>query len=391
MILEIFFKYTYTKNRHSFIISGDYIKDEVIRSEGDINIKLKIDELIIEENDYNIHNDHLALIAILSFFPVIPKEICKISFNFKVSKEFQNAINTYGGLPNVFFDTDDLGLYKNEGECISFGGGFDSTAISVLLPEIEKIQQINMNENVNSLTITKIKSNIRDMYTRWGLPVWVSIFVVPMIKNVKYILSGSQYNSSYLGNGKGYNEIFNNRWYKLFESLNIKILPCSFLSEITTAEIIVKSNKFDDTEFCYFTSRKKCNRCTKCLRKYLEASIFNSKYIEEINKFDLSDDSFKKLFDTDWLYFGDCFKYSIDILKNIHKESKNLIILEQYLSKYEISDVSYLIKFYEKDFSNISYPNHISEKIKQGLKKYSILPMTIEDEENFKNFKNIKL
>lgn len=392
--MKISFKYKYDNSCHSFMITGDYIKGDIIRSEGGVKMSLKNDTLFIFEQNNNFHNDHKALIFILTFYPIIPKNIdCDIEFNFNVTEKFYNAIKTHTELKKInilnTFDSED---YANNDMLLCFGGGIDSTAASVLLPTIKKIKQINLNEVVDeSDDVIDIKSNIRDLYTRWGLPLWVTIFIFPIIFNSKYIITGTQYNSAYLTNGMGYRNICNNAWYSLFNELSIHILSMSFISEITTAELVVKNNKCKNLEFCYFSSRKRCNRCTKCLRKYLELSLFDEKYLKEVEKFDLSTIDFINFFNTDWLYFGDCFKYCIDYHLNNGVNTLNILKLKNYLDYYDISDVSFLNKYYEDDFQNMKYPNEIKEEILLNLNDNNIQKMSLNEIESMINFKNKKI
>lgn len=391
--MKINFTYKYENLCHFFKIEGDYIKDSVIRSEGQVQMSLKNDTLLIYTENDNIHNDHKALIFILSFYPVIPKNLnCEIEFNFTISKNFYDTIKKYTELKNInITNIIDLNNYFNNDTLICFGGGIDSTAVSILLPDIKKIQQINLkepnNKNENSI---RISSNIRDLYTRWGLPVWVSIFIFPIIKNSKYIVTGTQYNSAYLTNGKEYHELYNNLWYRMFRELNIYILSMSCISEITSAELVVKNNQDHDTEFCYFSARKRCNKCTKCLRKYLELSLFNDKYLEEIEKFNLLSEDFLNFFNTDWLYFGDCFKYCVDCHLKNNINIPSILILKTYLNKYEISDVSFLNKYYEEDLDYMKFPKELKKQIIDNLDKNNIKKMNQDEIAIMKEFKNKK-
>jgi len=390
---KIIFTYKYENLCHSFNIGGDYNRDNVIRSEGHVEMSLKNDTLLIYTDDSDIHNDHKALIFMLSFYPIIPKNIeCEIEFNFKVSKKFLDIVRRFPELNkiNIIDAIDEEPNYQNTDINICFGGGIDSTAVSILLPNIKKIQQINLGEINDDNDIIKISSNIRDLYSRWGLPVWVTIFVFPLIKNAKYILTGTQYNSAYLTNGKEYHELYDNLWYKLFRELNIFILSMSCISEITAAELVIKNNMCEKLEFCYFASRKRCNRCTKCLRKFLELSLFEEKYLKEIDKFDLSDSQFINFFNVDWLYFGDCFKFCVDNLIERGILSENILKLKSYIEKYDISDVSFLRKYYEEDLDYMRFPEELKTIIINNLKKNNIERMSLSEVEIMKKFTNIK-
>lgn len=387
-------KYQYHNNCHKFVINGDYIKSDVIRSEGSVQMRIKNDELLIFSKNDILHDDHKALISILGFFPVLPKK-CNLIFDFDVSEYFLKEIRKirFFEYVNILSLNKNESSYNNDNTCICFGGGNDSSAISVLFPNIKKIQQINMIENDFSKddNLLMIKSNIRELYTKWGLPVWVSIFIIPIIENYKYILTGTQYNSLYLNNGYGYKKLFNNEWYRFFKKININILSVACVSEITTAELVIKGNLENETEFCYFSSRKRCHSCTKCLRKYLEMSLFNDKFIENVNNFDLSTEIFEQYFNNEQLYFGDCLKYSIDILHDRYPKNKNISILKNKINKFEISDVSFLNKYYYNSFDDIIFPDDLKDNIIKKLNYYNILPMCDSDISKMKKFSNKKI
>ncbi len=394
------FKYWYKEGVHYFNISGDYIKDTVIRSEGGVNMVLKNPTLTILSEEYNIHGDHKALIFILAFYPVILKK-CNIKFNFPVSNNFIKNIKKIKDLKKINITSKiQNSLYTNSGEGLLFGGGIDTTSISILLPDITKINQININnkskQNYETISGGKnnmvyVKSNIRDLYTVWGLPVWVSIFIVGIIKNKKYLISGSKLNDSYLKKDTGYREHFNNPWYVLFRNLNINVLPFAFLSDPLNSKIVVDSNMGDFVVFCYRSKKQNCCKCTKCFRKYLYMSVFDSKYLKRVDGFDLLSPKFVSLFTPEkTLKYGASFKYCINSLLPKFPDNKNLNIIKKYISKYEISDVSFFDKYYSDDFNNTKYPNRIYKKIIEELHKRDIKPMTKEDVYNLKNLKNEK-
>lgn len=387
----IFLNYQYNAPYHKFTISGDYIQEEIVRSEGHANMSLKETTLTIECEDFDTHNHHKALIFLFAFYPVFPlNQDCVFEFNFPVSSDFATAFTEFPGLKRARIkNIMPTKPYINDGAVISYGGGLDSTAISLLLPDIVKIHQVSMEHSApNTMGAINIRSNIRDLFSRWGLPVWTSIFVVSMIRNVKYILAGSLYTSSYLTNGSGYKEIFNNAWYTICQKCNISILPGAYISEITSAELVAKHIPLQNIELC---ARQQCTRCTKCLRKFLELALFSEEYVYKIAQFDIINNAqIQALFNAETLYFSHCFKYCIDILASKYPDIQNLQILKQYIARYQISDIAFLPKYYLQDFGNTDY-GVLAAQIIGALHANNIQPMTEIDVQSFKNFSCKKL
>lgn len=387
----VFLNYQYNAPCHEFTISGDYIQEDVIRSEGRVAMSLKNPKLIIECEDFGAHNHHKALIFLSTFYPVFPlNQDCVFEFNFPVSSDFVTYFTSFPGLKKAQIKNIAPALpYTSTGAVISYGGGLDSTAISLLLPNITKIHQVSMTHSAPSaMEAINVRSNIRELFTVGGLPVWTSVFVVSMIRNVKYILAGSLYTSSYLTNGSGYKEIFNNAWYTIYQRCNISLLPGAYISEITSAELVAKYVPLQNIELC---GRKQCTQCTKCLRKFLELALFNEEYLHKIEQFDVENNvKIQALFNADTLYFSHCFKYCVNELLAKHPNMHNLRLLKQYIARYQISDVSYLPKYYLQDFGNTNY-GALAAQIIEALHINNIQPMSERDVQSFKQFSCKKL
>lgn len=396
----IYFNYKYNSGRLEFSINGDsvFINRQIIRSEGQKKMNLKNNTLFIElDKDPMLCNDHLALIFILAFHPILESnEKVSLIFPFPVSKTFLESININWILPNIVIGSEvesksSSNIYKLKGTTILYGGGLDSLAIRLLMkdfPDVRIVHQINENETYSG-DVEYVKTNIRDLYSVYGLPLWVSIMIVGIINKSKYLISGGQLTSSYLLNGLHYKDRTQNLWIsKVMNDLGIINYNFPFLSEILNTEIVFKHNQLDNATFCSFLNNKngKCSKCTKCLRKFLLMACYDSKYLKEIDKFDLSNDIFKTFFSGQSIYFADIFLLCIK--KLLPYNNNNVNIINEYLKKYEISDSSFLCRYYKESLDK--YDDKIKNYLTQKLLSLNIHPMNKNDINSMLKYKHNK-
>ena len=397
-IKQVIFDTAVNDNILKITIKGDYEIYDTLKMVNNKKVKLMNATLILEKNcKINISNDAIALIAILSFFSVIPRdEKCELIFPFDVSKNFIRSLSLSYILPQVIINCHngyvDNKMFDSENDVIvCFGGGIDSTAAKNLFDKCILVHEKPMLEGDYSLSIENVQyvsTNIRQLFDVFGLPIWMSIFIVCLLYNSKYIVSGSQFSSSYLFDGIKYFPRINNQFYKVFEINDYKILPMDFLTEMINMKIVYMANEFDKTAFCSAILRKKCTRCTKCLRKYMEICVLDDKYMDELSKFKLNDSSITNLFEKDKLYFGCHFNYCVDKLldNTINKQNDTLIKLQKLIKPHKVNvDIKFLERYY--DISLNSYPDKIKTMIKKNLVKFNVLPMTENDVKNVENFK----
>jgi len=396
----VFFNYRYSNSRLEFKIDGDddFIKRQVIRSEGKRCMTLKQKTLYIElDEDPKLCNDHLGLIFILAFHPILEcNETVSVIFPFTVSQTFLDAIKINWILPNIEINSeidDNLSIYKLEGVTILYGGGLDSFAIKLLMqdfPGIRLVNQINECDEICAGSgVDYIKTNIRDLYSVYGLPLWVSIMIVGIINKSKYLMSGGQLTSSYLFDGLQYKDRTKNLWLSVvMKNLGIHNCNFPFLSEVSNTEIVFKHKELEKAMFCTFTNNKegKCTKCTKCLRKFMLMACYDHKYIKQIEMFDLSHDTFTTFFSRKTLYFADIFLFCVK--KLLPYNSKNIGIIHEYLKQYDISDSSFLSRYYKTPLDE--YDEEIKGYLIQKLHSLDIKPMNENDIHSMINYKHSK-
>ena len=395
----VYFEYKYTENKMMFSIDGEdsFIMREVIRSEGKRKMTLKSKTLYIElDEDPYICNDHLGLIFILAFYPILEcNETVSVIFPFTVSQTFIDAIKINWILPNIEINSaidDSMSIYELEGTSILYGGGLDSLAIKLLMrdfPGVQIVHQINEDDEIYGDGITYIKTNIRDLYSVYGLPLWVSIMMVGIVNKSKYLLSGGQLTSSYLLDGLHYKDRTKNLWLsKVMKDLGIINYNFPFLSELSNTEIVFKHGELEDAKFCSFSNNKegKCTKCTKCLRKFLLMACYDCKYIKQIDMFDLSHNTFTTFFSGQSQYFADVFSFCVNRL--LHYNNKNIGIIHDFLKQYDISDTSFLSRYYK--ISLDEYDKEIKGYLIQKLDSLGIQPMNENDINSMINYSHSK-
>lgn len=397
---QIEFEYKYEQNKMFFIINGskDFLERDVIRSEGNKKMKLIDRKLFIVTPCPNICNDHLALICILAFHPVLDAEHVLIKFPFAVSKNFLDSIKIPWILPNceIVSEVDDLCEinYNLTGATLCYGGGLDSLAIRHIMSDFTDLKIVHQvdetaHETASDENVQYITSNIRKLYSVYGLPLWTSIMIFGIINKSKYILSGGQLTSSYLLNGIEYKDRTKNLWLStVMKQLGIENYNFAFLSEVLNAEIVYRYNNFENAKFCIFSNNieGKCHKCTKCLRKFMLMACYDTRYLNDIEKFDLTSDPFKQFFSGNNIYFADVFAFCVN--KLLHHNGKNIEMINNHLDKFCISDSLFLSRYYK--YCLDQYDGDLKYYIIQKLNTLCIHPMDDNDIISMMNYKQSK-
>lgn len=396
-MIAIDFTHVVDQDVQKFIISSEnkeFLFRNIVRCEGTKTIALVNDTLLIKNRYTPVHNDFLALIFILAFHPIIDSEdTVEIRFPFKVSRNFYNTIKVKWILPNIIInDThlqNDKPIYENSTKVLCYGGGMDSLSVKLMLNgynDVKYIHQVDkFDENVhNENDLIYLETNIRTLYSVYGLPLWVSIMICGIINNCKEMYCGAQLTSSYLLDGNEYKDRTKNLWLtRVMKNINIDVCTFTFMTEINNAQVVYYYDKYSDVKFCSISSNSvgKCHKCTKCLRKFLLMATFDKRYIKDVDMFDLNDKRFIDYFNRYKIYFADIFKFCVD---KIGVESKNINIIKNYLSKYDISDITFHSKYYKENLD--AYPEELKQHILVTLDKIGVKPMDNKDIQNMRSY-----
>lgn len=401
------FKFVVDKNETIFEAIPE-IKQEYFgyRMEGDypplelINTKLTFDFVPKE----NLHPDIIASICIFAFYPFIKNEI---TFPYPVSVNFSESLK-YDILPkfekeslkfmDVFKITNvdkNITAFKdisnNTNWSIAFGGGMDSTAIALLLPDIPlvhlKIREDNEIEIFSKKELTNdlycISSNIKKITKPNGFPTWASCFLGNMLLaselKTNKMITGTILESSCLQNGRGYFENcckMTNR-FDLFLK-KIGLLPVYITggcSEMLSSKIIFEKKLSQKVLFCERNNGKPCRKCTKCFRKMLELVCHGENFnFDSFDKNSINKLLKSKYFMNVFIYMCNNYKGDNKIFDHVRKELKNELCKETSFCERVYTD------FYNK------YDIEIKNFIINQLQKSNFDTMDDNDIKSLKNF-----
>lgn len=244
-----------------------------------------------------IHNDHLALAALLISNPFVGEEL---SFNFPISERFYETTKRITKFsvkkPNEFIEPYRRRKHSKPG--LAFSGGADSTAALLLMPKNTlavfmdrplKIGRSLYNKSAAYATIEhaisegydvrKVKCDLEYVRSPIGFPTdlapSVPLVLMAAKENLDCIAFGTVLESAFrVGheNSRNYNKSAHYRvWGGLFASAGLRLyLPVSGISEVCTSYIVMNSSFYDFTRSCIRGNfPKSCQNCWKCFRKNL--------------------------------------------------------------------------------------------------------------------------
>lgn len=298
--------------RHGYMLEGNFRPIHLVGEE----IKLEFGYI-----PKVTHPDVIALIAFCAFYPYLTSSK-KVTFpdpiSVKAKEEFEKfftfsasggkkedhppiAVENYSETQAPYAGTDEA--------LIAFGGGMDSTSLSLLFPEYLVVNQVDDIENrpvmqdyyaelhamdQNFKGISEY-TNIRSLNKPYGYSGWVCCFLLPLLvaadKGFNSVLSGGIFGSSYMsGSGKKFNKevlkynapfksqakIWNHRsWLYLFKELGIfQYSPVAGMTELLSSRIIYDYKISDKVLYCQQKDGKPCHNCPKCFRKNLELEFW---------------------------------------------------------------------------------------------------------------------
>lgn len=389
-------------DRLRIAIGGDVNIGDVIRDEGSVNMSLVDPVLSIECEGVDfaaIHPDILALIGVLAFYPAMPnKDEFILKTSFPVSPAVESAMRRPWILPGVrIIGTGEAGPYEPKIESVlSYGGGIDSLAASIMFPELPLVHETPLpsrnatySDVVNSIVEAAgpknhvVFDNLRQLFTAWGLPLWVSVYIASLIHQPASIVSGSEMTGTYLLGGIEYKPRYANLWYRVFGLIGVKVLPTSFLSEIGNAKLTAAHGRLDDAAYCATISRKDCDKCTKCLRRRLVRGIFDSDSLAEVDNFQSTDATVAFLKKRP-LYYGDVFTHAAATHKRPTWVTEHLADLVEAHGAFGFHEA------YNPDtFEHFGFPSDLREQAEASMQAAGIHPFTEEHRNAFVSYKQI--
>ena len=194
------------------MISGDKVDHEVTRAEGARKMVL-VNDVVVFEHEHldpaSLNNDIVALIGVLAFYPVLPETEFILKFEFSVSQNVEKALRRPYILPHVQVSSANSGSTYTplKEKVLSYGGGIDSLAAHLLFPETHLVHESPLGEFkdivcdlIPSITdnFSIVKDNLRNIFSVWGLPLWVSVYAASLLFSPRYIISGSEMTGTYL-------------------------------------------------------------------------------------------------------------------------------------------------------------------------------------------------
>lgn len=390
----ISFSKSSSKNKLTVVISGDYATSDVVRGEGARVMQISQAEAVFEASDgdlENLHSDLIALIAVLSFYPVFPEDAFTLNFDFPVSGNVQKALRRPYILPHVTITSPEGGVpYEPLRETVlSYGGGFDSLAAHLIFPDAPLVHESPLgdypdavNDIMPSLSDQTyvVKDNMRKIFSVWGLPLWVSVFASSLLFSPRHIISGSEMTGTYLHGGQRYFPRHRNRWYEVFSAIGVNVLPTSFLSEIGNARVVHAHNKMDAAAYCTFIKNKDCGACTKCLRRRAIRAMLDGSEQNLIDDFERSD-AIEKFLKVRPLYYGDIFLHAV---RSNPRESWLKDSLQDNLDINE--PTPFHDRYYPEVFEHFNYPEDYIAQAKHALDLMGLKPFDQKDMDAFRSF-----
>jgi hypothetical protein len=240
-----------------------------------------------------------------------------------VSPEFSRAIkNEYPKIQKINTDHNlsSLAPKKTIGSAISFSGGVDSIAASVLIgdnaplimtartfhPDIGEFEKWN-NPNAQIKTLNYMPFNFKKILVYTDFPYLSSngrfciypdtyVFTLPAVLlsesiGFKHIITGDIL-AAFTENETMYSSILDSEAKTFFSSIGINLdYPCNGISEIITTRITKDAGLLDISSACEFGDFKKpCMKCLKCFRKSIYRwALFDDKLTQkELEQFNQS-------------------------------------------------------------------------------------------------------
>lgn len=290
----------YTLNGFTFIDAYPEQEDTLTanRLEGvGQEISLRTTTVWFDSEYKGVHPDVVAAVCLAIYYPFIGK---RVEFPAPVSRRLAESINRPIFAKTKVLDVasvdDALEPYSGDGSSIlAFGGGVDSSAVRVLFPDAYVVHEASLkdgrilpdytNEVVDRLSRAGrgriVRSNQRYLSRPGGWHVWIASTVTAVLtaasRGASYVLTGSNFGSNFLSNGRKYYDKLASRkhhgpsgnyWEQLFWDIGLPVFsPISGMSEIINMKIALEHLARDEVVFCIGDNGGACGRCPKCFRR----------------------------------------------------------------------------------------------------------------------------
>lgn len=274
------------------VLSGDIPSGQTSRVSGSpsdnvgIPVRLKSTVLRYEWDDAELSMafDYAALLAMLSFYPVIcgssdAKSV--VTFGWPVSDLARDAVEEWE--PTIEVRSDAVGdpPEHDRRPVISFGGGVDSTALSMMFPDADLAHEVPLEVRSGGMqsavyerlsdsgNATFIYTNQRQLYDVWGLGSWPALFAAALLTNPGVILSGVTImeNSLLLAYAGVRQRLKHLRWYRLMSRIGPRMTTMEFMPSSCSARIVALEGLISQTAYCHLIRHDDCGTCYKCLRR----------------------------------------------------------------------------------------------------------------------------
>lgn len=344
-----------------------------------LTLKQPKGQVYFEYSVKNPHNDIMAFISVIIFFPFIKNNV---TFLFPISQRFIDSFNNLNEFKKtkVHGNIINIKKYKGTKKLITMGGGMDSTSIMCLFKDSylyfqKGKENVNVDLIANKLNMKEkpyaINTNIKNIVIPNSYTHWISVFIGSLLiaidKDIGYILLGTPLQ----------NKQFTNKFsrYSFLENLGILFVkPLRGCSELLSCKILVDNNIHKYVVFCDKGGNyKSCHKCSKCFRKNLEL-YFNGVYYPKNYFNNYSKETIKKSIvgPLSHIFMYKKAEYYKDLIPELY----------QLLKKYDYN-TSWCDKIYSKIYLNCE--DKIYLEILSKLKKYGKC-MSKNDIYNFENY-----
>lgn len=255
-----------------------------------------------------VHPDLLGLVCLVLFQPFIRNEI---TFPQPVSTALRDVLadgviahmhygETHSRLHTFTVRNVDESLEPYAGgntPAIAFGGGFDSVAVAVMLPDAPLVHMhpvkrgsydlpadeiapmLALEDGMKSVSRARelhiVTTDVKEVATPRGFPTWATVFAVPLLLAGQYginsIATGSVFEANFMQAQRGFYPFHEKEgpWYQAFRRVGIPVFsPVVGIIEIGTAKIVCQHKLAGLALYCQDGSGGiPCGRCPKCMRK----------------------------------------------------------------------------------------------------------------------------